>query len=550
MIGSEDDRSRPKCAMTFSPVASLVISFCEPIGMFDRIFDLPRRPFAATPDPACFFAGEAVHAALDELVVCVERGQGIGILTGDPGLGKTLLCQCLIRKLTGRFLPVFLSNSNIANCRSLLQTILCELGEDFSGKDEHELRLSLRQRIQRLPSNQQALVLIVDEAHHFATEVLEEIRLLADIADAGQSLVRVVLSGQMSLEERLTDRAFDALNQRVSAHVTLLPMTLSESRDYVEFRIEWAGGKTESLMSYLAVQLIARASAGVPRCLNQLADHCLLLAVASNKRPVEPETVRMALAELKQLPLQWNDLHELSSFATVDSNAEDAADFEMDTDHEATAADSTDSTATTTTAATPGAASVTAAETSAFEFGGDSNDGASVEIVSSVKALASHSSSDSAHSSAFDVVAVEAVPSNIEASLDPLSTDGVCITISSPHRSRKGPPEAVVEPAASAPSAPLRMVAPTAVRSLVVVTVKVAAPLVNAKVVGITMATEDAPSPVTVKLAAVVVEARPITPPADVRVPLLAIVTEPAPELGRTTRPNARSVPLAIEIGW
>ena len=426
--------------------------------MFDRIFDLARRPFAATPDPACFFAGEAVYAALDELVMCVERGQGIGILTADPGLGKTLLCQCLVQKLADRFLPVFLSNSNIADCRSLLQTILCELGEDYSGKNEHELRLSLRQRIQRLPPSQQALVLIVDEAHHFPTEVLEEVRLLADISNAGQSLVRVILSGQMSLEERLTDRAFDALNQRVCAHVTLLPMTLSESRDYLEFRLEWAGGKPESLINYLAIQLIARASAGVPRCLNQLADHCLILAVANDKRPVDPEAVRVALGELKQLPLQWNDLHELSSFATV-GNDEHTADVESDFDHDAADATAAESSVTVAheefdepqqsmpAADSVGAAatSITFAETSAFEFGGNEQVSESIPLEPLVATAVSPSVADSAAS---NVVAAEPVSGNIDAGFDPLSTDGVCITISSPRRSRVRVAESAVEPVA------------------------------------------------------------------------------------------------------
>jgi type II secretory pathway predicted ATPase ExeA len=276
--------------------------------MYESFFGMQRRPFSATPDPGCFFSCESVQAALDELIVCFERGQGIGILSAPAGMGKTLLCQHLVGETPGRFEVVYLGNSNFPTRRSLLQAILFEMGDEYSRKDEAELRVDLRSRLLSIRPAKEAIVLVIDEAHLFADELLEEVRTLADIAHDGSSLVRVILSAQPELEERLTSRSFDALNQRISNQVYLESLTLTESHDYLAHRVAWAGASFNDVFTREAVDVITRASDGMPRCLNQLADHSLLLAFASDQQPVARQTVCDALEDLKQLPLHWNDV--------------------------------------------------------------------------------------------------------------------------------------------------------------------------------------------------------------------------------------------------
>lgn len=306
--------------------------------MYEPFFGMERRPFSATPDPGCFFSSNELQTVIEELTVCVERGQGIGILTAAAGIGKTLLCQHLAASLRQRdesksqFECVYLANSNFPTRRSLLQAILFEMGDEYSRRDEPELRIDLRSRLLSLRPQREALVLIVDEAHIFADDLLEELRTLADLADNGSTLVRIVLSGQHELEERLTDRAFDALNQRISKQVYAEPFTISESVDYIQHRLAWSGCDIESVFSEEARGVIARASGGVARCLNQLCDHSLLLAFASDQKPVSESTVREALEDLKQLPLHWNDVSDGTEVVGYvdgeDEEDETAAEFD------------------------------------------------------------------------------------------------------------------------------------------------------------------------------------------------------------------------------
>lgn len=275
--------------------------------MYEAFFQLSKRPFSATADTSCFFAPEPVEEALDELILRVESGQGIGILTAAPGIGKTLLCRRLIAELRDKLLPAFLATTNFPTRRALLQAVLFELGQPYSGLDEQELRLELLSAVRSLALDGRSALVVIDEAHLLSDRLLEEVRLLANLSDGTNPLIQVVLSGQLSLEERLTSPALEALNQRVACHVYLEPFTRQQSIDYVAFRLNWAGGNCSRIFAPDALDLVAHACNGIPRCINQLCDHSLLLAYVAEAQPVGVSFVEDALADLKQLPLHWNN---------------------------------------------------------------------------------------------------------------------------------------------------------------------------------------------------------------------------------------------------
>lgn len=275
--------------------------------MYEEFFGLQRRPFSATPDANCFVPLETHQGVLDALAVSCERGQGIGVLTGEAGLGKSLVGLRLAFELQPTFATAFLGHSAYATRRALLQAILFELNRPYDRKAEQELRLDLTAALKSQRPEKQGFVLIVDEAHRLTVPLLDEIRLLTLLADAGEPLTRVVLIGDRELEERLADPELIAFNQRVCCQVDLTPLTQAESLEYLSSNIELAGGDVEELFEEDALTYLAKAADGVPRCLNHLADHALLLAYVTERRPISVEIVREALDDLKQLPLHWND---------------------------------------------------------------------------------------------------------------------------------------------------------------------------------------------------------------------------------------------------
>ncbi|MEX0728825.1 MAG: AAA family ATPase [Planctomycetaceae bacterium] len=275
--------------------------------MYQPFFGLTRRPFSATPDINYFFCTETIDAARSALVNCLASGQGIAILTAPPGMGKTAFCQHLIAEFPAPFHVVFLSNSNFPTRRSLLQAMLFELGQHYSSMGEQELRLELTACLRTMHQQKQPVVLVVDEAHLLNTRVLEELRTITDSTVDGEPLVRLLLCGQLSLDEKLAHPSMEALNQRISTQVYLESFTRHESADYIAHRLSVAGSRIDDVFTPEALDIVVQASDGMPRCINQLCDHSLLLGYMVENKPIDAEVAREALDDLKQLPLHWNE---------------------------------------------------------------------------------------------------------------------------------------------------------------------------------------------------------------------------------------------------
>jgi type II secretory pathway predicted ATPase ExeA len=275
--------------------------------MYESFFGFRRRPFAALPDVDGFVPLDGACRAFSSLFQCVQNGQGIAVLTAPAGLGKTLLCRRLARELAEAFQVVFLSSGNFLTRRALLQSVLYELGYSYVRMGDQELRLELTSALRRLPPAKGGLVIIVDEAHLLAPRMLEELRTWTNVGHEGEPLVRLVASGQLSLEETLSHPALADFNQRIGCHAMLEPLSRDESTSYIARRLAWAGANVSEVFSGAALAAICDCSDGSPRCIHQLADHSLLLAYLSNQKPVPLDTVREALDDLKQLPLTWNE---------------------------------------------------------------------------------------------------------------------------------------------------------------------------------------------------------------------------------------------------
>lgn len=294
--------------------------------MYQEHFGFNRRPFVAVPNVELFVENETNRECLDKALVCIEGGQGIAILTAPAGVGKTILCYKLTNFLKHPYVTILLQNSNFADGRAFLQAFLFELGRKYVRMDEQELRIELTAALRNHDARDEKVVLIVDESENLKPDVLEEIRTLANQSENGRPLVRVVLAGQPSLEERLMGPEMSALNQRVRGQLYLYPLSKSESKNYFRDQIELCGQHSEMVIQGDALQLIVDAADGNCRCLNQLADHSLLLAYLNGERPVARSTVRSALDDLKQLPLNWNDPDTLNGEINEAENDYDRVD--------------------------------------------------------------------------------------------------------------------------------------------------------------------------------------------------------------------------------
>lgn len=274
--------------------------------MYEKYFGLCRRPFSSVAQIKEYFPAAAIESARQNLIRCLQRGEGAGLAIGPSGSGKTLLCQLVAEHFQGEFRVAMLGRASITTRRALLQAIFYELGQPYRGMDEGELRLAL---VEHLTASEQCpggMLLVVDDAHSLPLRVLDEIRTLTNIAVDGQPRVRVFLAGSGPLEERLASPKLDSFSQRIVARCYLESLGRAETQQYIHAQLSNAGGTAEQIFSPAACEAVHRATDGVPRLVNQLCDHALILAFTAGRRPIDAPCVEEAWGDLQQLPTPWN----------------------------------------------------------------------------------------------------------------------------------------------------------------------------------------------------------------------------------------------------
>lgn len=292
--------------------------------MYEDFFHFEHRPFASVPQVASYFPAAASEAARESLARCVQRAEGPALLIGPPGTGKSLLCHLLIEQFSETLEVAYLAGAHLATRRALLQAILFELKRPYRGLDEGELRLALIDHLAPCEANPHGLLLIVDEAQTLPLRLLEELRLITNLVRQGQPRVRLVLAGGHELEERFASPQLDAFSQRIAARCYLQAFQRAETADYVAAQIRACGGRPDGVFTREAIDAVHDATDGVPRLINQLCDHALILAYAAGLPRIDRDGVEEAWADLQQLPTPWNAANSNRGFGVVTDQDQDS----------------------------------------------------------------------------------------------------------------------------------------------------------------------------------------------------------------------------------
>jgi type II secretory pathway predicted ATPase ExeA len=316
--------------------------------MYESFFRFSHRPFAAAPAADAFFPAAAIDHARLTLVRCIDRAEGPATLIGPAGTGKSLLLQVLAQHFEGRFQIALLGGARLSTRRALLQNILFELRRPYRDLDENELRLSLIDYLEPREEDwaPEGMLLLVDEAHSLPLRLLDELRLIGNQMCDGNPRVRLVLAGSSQLEERLASPKLESFHQRIAARCYLQSLTRDETIGYVQQQIAQAGGIAEAVFTGDALRSLHTATDGIPRLINQVCDHALLLASAGGQRELGPDGIAEAWADLQQLPAPWHESARQAAEAPVESiiefgnladeSAEETADERASGDEEAT----------------------------------------------------------------------------------------------------------------------------------------------------------------------------------------------------------------------
>ena len=270
--------------------------------MYQSHFHLNDRPFASAPNPDHYFPAASVEQAREVIALNVERASGASIVMGPVGSGKTLLCQLLSNQFENE-LPVCLLNGDRLQQREELVTALLHgLGLPYHGLGQADLRTTLTDHLTGQGCRAGILV-VIDDAERMPEDVFEELRVLTNVDRDGQPAIRLVLAGANSLDECVSNPRLESLNQRIVGRLFIENFNREETADYIRARINASGGDANTIFSAEAWDRVFLATNGVPRLVNQICDHALLMASVMEVDTVDGDTVEAAWADLQQLPM-------------------------------------------------------------------------------------------------------------------------------------------------------------------------------------------------------------------------------------------------------
>lgn len=265
-------------------------------------FNLREAPFSLTPHTDFFYDGGDRGAVLQALTYACQHTEGVITLTGEVGTGKTMLSRMLVEQRPRHIELVYIANPSMTR-DEIVATIAGELRMRIKELRPVEILKALQKRLIDLHAKGKRVMVLIDEAHVIPPETLEEIRLLSNLETRQHKLLRIILVGQDELKQTLATPAMRPLRERITERFHLGPLNAGDVAEYLSCRLRRAGGDPQTFEPRAAA-LLARASAGLSRRVNILADKAMLAAYCDGQRLVGEQHVRQAIAEAAFIPLK------------------------------------------------------------------------------------------------------------------------------------------------------------------------------------------------------------------------------------------------------
>lgn len=270
--------------------------------MYTDFYGLREIPFGLTPNPKFIYKTESHLEVVSNLKYCISQSKGLAVVTGEVGTGKTTTLRSVLQQFGPDILSVYLFNPFVTVAEFFeLFTEGLNLGLS-PGSSKSEVLTALSTCLARRHAKSLCTVLIIDEAHGLSMSVLEEIRLLANFETNSEKLLQIILCGQPELREILNQPGLRQLKQRVSLRCSIKPLHSYDIQNYIRFRLKTAGAARVNIFDPSAVELISRASAGIPRVINNICDNALLYGFAAAKETIFEDTIAEVIETLDIVP--------------------------------------------------------------------------------------------------------------------------------------------------------------------------------------------------------------------------------------------------------
>ena len=280
---------------------------------YETYFGLNEKPFSLNAEARFVYESPTYVATRDGLIAGLRRREGLLVLTGQIGTGKTTLCRTVLQGLDRKTYSSLVPDP-FASREDLLKMMLIDFGvlsiQELTGgplrqASRTELGYLLSEFLGSLSRDSFAVV-VIDEAQNLSLPLIEETRILFDTFGADGRL-QIVFVGQPELHGKLKLPEMRQVDQRVCGYHRLAPMNRDAVGGYIEHRLQVAGGNRERMLFPPAiVDVLHQRSGGVPRLVNRICDRALQIAFERKVNAVDREILDTALIEVGSATLSPN----------------------------------------------------------------------------------------------------------------------------------------------------------------------------------------------------------------------------------------------------
>ncbi len=266
--------------------------------MYEAFYGLTSKPFQLNPDPSFYFGSKQHRRARAYLEYGVQRNEGFIVITGEVGAGKTTIVRGLLASLDPNKVVAANLVTTQLDAEDTLRMVGAAFGVRVKDVSKADVLMALEAFLVGQASQGKRCLLIVDEAQNLTPRAVEELRMLSNFQFGQQALLQTFLVGQPEFRAILQSPSMQQLRQRVTATCHIGPLDLEETQGYIDHRLKCVGSTGRPSFDAAAFEAIFKASGGIPRRINLIADRLLLLGFLGGKDAFGLEEVNEVVNEL------------------------------------------------------------------------------------------------------------------------------------------------------------------------------------------------------------------------------------------------------------
>lgn len=264
--------------------------------MFQSFYGLSTDPFLKSSEIKDHFKSKDFNEAMNRLEF-LKNTKGFGLITGEPGVGKSFLLRSFINSLNPNLFKAIYIPISTLTVMDFYRALCNGLGINPAYK-----KVAMFNQIQEAiytyyHSKNITPVIVVDESQFLKNSVLDDLRLIFNFEMDSKDYAILILAGQTPFITQISRQPHEALRQRIAVNYYLKGLTKEETKEYVSSRLK-ASGCHDPIFTESAYELLYSSTNGCIRTLNSLTRMCLITGAAEKLQSIDNEVVFRAQREL------------------------------------------------------------------------------------------------------------------------------------------------------------------------------------------------------------------------------------------------------------